>query len=40
MIRDGGAREVELLLPKKYNASSQIAAAVKAVQGVVDVELV
>ncbi len=40
MIRDGGAREVELLLPRKYNASSQIAAAVKAVQGVVAVELV
>jgi DNA polymerase III subunit alpha len=40
MIRDGGAREVELLLPRKYNASSQIAAAVKAVHGVVDVELV
>jgi DNA polymerase III subunit alpha len=40
MIRDGGAREVELLLPRKYNASAQIAAAVKAVHGVVDVELV
>jgi DNA polymerase-3 subunit alpha len=40
LVRDGGAKEIELMLPHKYTVSPQLRGAVKAVPGVVDVELV
>jgi DNA polymerase-3 subunit alpha len=40
LLRDGGAKEIELMLPDKYTVSPQISGALKAVPGVVDVELV
>lgn len=40
LIQDGGAREVEISLAKRYRLSPQIASAMKAIQGVVEVELV
>jgi DNA polymerase-3 subunit alpha len=40
VIKEGGAGEVEVSLPDKYRLSPQIAAAMRSVQGVVDVELV
>ena len=40
IIKDNGAREVEISLPHKYRVTPQIAGAMKAVRGVVDVELV
>ncbi len=39
MILDGGAREVEIRLPGRYAASPQVAGAIRAVPGVVSVEL-
>lgn len=39
LMLDGGRREVEISLGKKFRASPQIASAIKAVQGVVQVEM-
>jgi DNA polymerase-3 subunit alpha len=39
-IKDNGAREIEVALPGGYRISPQIGAALKAVPGVVDVEMV
>ncbi|UXN07273.1 DNA polymerase III subunit alpha [Bartonella sp. HY761] len=40
LLKDDGEREIEILLPRRYRLSPQIAAAMKAIQGVVDVEMV
>ncbi len=40
LIQDNGKREVEIELKDRFKITPQIAAAIKAVQGVVDVELV
>ncbi|MBI0140668.1 DNA polymerase III subunit alpha [Bartonella sp. W8125] len=40
VIKDNGAREIEVSLPHKYRVTPQVAGAMKAIQGVVDVELV
>jgi len=40
VIKDGGRREIEVELPDRYRISPQIASALKAAPGVVDVELV
>lgn len=40
LIQDNGKREVEIELKERYRVTPQIAAAIKGVQGVVDVELV
>ena len=40
LIQDNGKREVEIELKDRYRITPQIAAAIKGVQGVVDVELV
>ncbi|MDY8109514.1 DNA polymerase III subunit alpha [Fulvimarina sp. 2208YS6-2-32] len=40
LLRDDGGREVEIMLQDKYRVSPQVASAIKAAQGVVDVELV
>lgn len=40
MIKDGGKREIEVELPERYRISPQIASALKAAPGVLDVELV
>ena len=40
VIKEGGLGEVEVGLPERYRISPQIAAAMRAVPGVVDVELV
>ncbi len=40
VIKDNGQREVEIELPHRYRVSPQIASAMKAIQGVVEVELV
>jgi len=40
VIKEGGQGEVEVSLPDKYRLSPQIAAAMRSVHGVVDVELV
>ena len=40
LMLDGGRREVEISLGKKFKASPQVASALKAVQGVVQVEMV
>lgn len=40
VIQDDGAREVEISLPQKYRVSPQVAGAMKALRGIVDVELV
>ena len=40
LIQDNGKREVEIELKDRYRITPQIAAALKGVQGVVDVELV
>ena len=39
LILDDGDREVEVKLPGKYMASPQIAGALRAVPGVVDVHM-
>ncbi len=39
MILDGGAREVEIQLPGRYAASPQLASAIRAMPGIVSVEL-
>ena len=39
LILDDGEREVEVKLPGRYQASPQIAGALRAVPGVVDVEV-
>ncbi len=39
LILDGGEREVEVKLPGKYQATPQIAGALRAVPGVVQVEV-
>ncbi len=39
LMLDGGRREVEISLGKKFRASPQIASAIKAVHGVVQVEM-
>ena len=38
LILEGGASEVEVKLPGRYKVSPQIAGAIKAVSGVVDVQ--
>jgi DNA polymerase III subunit alpha len=38
-LRDGGEREVEVKLPGRYMATPQIAGALRAVPGVVDVQI-
>ena len=40
LLREDGDREVEITLPGRYRVSPQMASAVKAATGVVDVELV
>jgi DNA polymerase-3 subunit alpha len=40
LIKEGGEAEVEIELPNRYRLSPQIAAAIRAVPGVVEVELV
>ncbi|WP_274424329.1 DNA polymerase III subunit alpha [Chelativorans sp. YIM 93263] len=40
VIKEGGQGEIEIGLPDRYRISPQIAAAMRAVSGVVDVELV
>lgn len=40
LIQDNGAREVEVLLPGRYRVNPQLAGALKAVFGVVDVALI
>ncbi|MFS2326460.1 DNA polymerase III subunit alpha [Brucella sp. H1_1004] len=40
VIKEDGQREVEIELPHRYRVSPQIASAMKAIPGVVDVELV
>jgi DNA polymerase-3 subunit alpha len=40
LIKEGGEAEVEIALPDRYRLSPQIAAAIRAVPGVVEVELV
>lgn len=40
MIKDDGRREIEVTLSDRYKISPQIAAALKAAPGVLDVELV
>ncbi|MFC4626006.1 DNA polymerase III subunit alpha [Daeguia caeni] len=40
LIKDNGQREIEIELPHRYRVSPQIASAMKAIPGVVDVELV
>ena len=40
LIKQDGAGEVEIALPERYRISPQIASALRAVPGVVDVELV
>ena len=40
VIKDGGAGEVEIELASRYRVSPQIASAMRAVPGVVEVELV
>ena len=39
LILDNGEREVEVRLPGRYMASPQVAGALRAVPGVVDVEV-
>jgi DNA polymerase III subunit alpha len=39
LILDGGEREVEVKLPGRYMATPQIAGALRAVPGVVDVQI-
>ena len=40
IIKDNGAREIEVSLPHKYRVTPQVAGAMKAIRGIVDVELV
>ena len=40
VLKDGGEGEVEIALPDRYRLSPEIASAIRAVQGVVEVELV
>ncbi len=40
VVRDGGAQEVEIELRERFNVSHQVARALKAVPGVMEVELV
>lgn len=40
VIKDGGKRQIEVELPDRYRLSPQIASAMKAAPGVIDVELV
>jgi DNA polymerase III subunit alpha len=40
LIQDNGKREIEIELKERYRITPQIAAAIKGVHGVVDVELV
>jgi DNA polymerase III subunit alpha len=40
VIKDDGRREIEVELPDRYRISPEIAAALKATPGIVDVELV
>ena len=39
LVRDDGGREIEIALPGRYRVSPQMASAVKAAPGVLDVEL-
>ena len=39
LVQDNGEREVELLLPGRFRVSPQMAGAIKAAPGVLDVEL-
>lgn len=40
LIQGDGDREIEISLPQKYRITPQVAGAIKAVRGIVDVELV
>ena len=40
VIKDSGRREIEVELPGRYRISPEIAAALKAAPGILDVELV
>ncbi|WP_074381658.1 DNA polymerase III subunit alpha [Bartonella doshiae] len=40
LIQENGLREVEITLPKRYKVNPRIASAMKAIHGVIDVELV
>ncbi|TIV99777.1 MAG: hypothetical protein E5V85_06455, partial [Mesorhizobium sp.] len=40
LIKDAGQGEVEIELPNRYRISPQVASAMRAVPGVVEVELV
>ena len=40
VVREGGAQEVEIELRERYSVSHQVARAIKAVPGVLEVELV
>lgn len=40
LIKDGGQGEVEIELPNRYRISPQVASAMRAVPGVIEVELV
>ena len=40
VIKDDGRREIEVALPEKYRISPEIAAAMRATNGVLDVELI
>jgi DNA polymerase III subunit alpha len=40
VIKEGGAGEIEVQLPDRYRISPQVASAMRAVPGVVEVELV
>jgi DNA polymerase-3 subunit alpha len=40
LLKDGGQGEVEIELPNRYRISPQVASAIRAVPGVVEVELV
>jgi DNA polymerase-3 subunit alpha len=40
LIKEGGSGEVEIELPSRYRISPQVASAMRAVPGVIEVELV
>ena len=40
VIKEGGQGEVEIALPDRYQVSPRVASAMRAVPGVVEVELV
>ena len=40
VIREGGSGEIEVELPERYSIDGKLASALKAVPGIVEVELV